>query len=332
MISDTGKALLLPHRVCESTCYINGLEDILEWKGADYTDYLLSVLGGMGEFAYLKFKIANPPNMVYFGANPKYLLADLEQIVGFKQEIIENRVFKSAFSKLKEFIDNGNPVVAGGLDMYFLHYYKDLFLKHHIPIHYVLVTGYDDEKNEVLVHDCTFEGVQRIPYSEFEKALDINVPGMSKRNTIRIFHIDKRLPSEYEITRKGLEFRAEKMLNPPVNIIGIPAMRKLSKEICSWDDDASFNHLITYATIPPHIPKNFNNSNGMRVWKSRVLQELGAKYNEKCWQKAAAIFEESGGIIREICKAALKRDRSSISNLILKVASLEEEAYKIIKG
>ena len=31
----------LPHRVCESTCYINGLEDLLAWKGADYTDFLL---------------------------------------------------------------------------------------------------------------------------------------------------------------------------------------------------------------------------------------------------------------------------------------------------
>lgn len=63
------KILNLPHRVCESTCYVNGLEDILEWQGKKYMNYLLSILGGMGEFAYLKFKIANPPCMVYWGAN-----------------------------------------------------------------------------------------------------------------------------------------------------------------------------------------------------------------------------------------------------------------------
>jgi hypothetical protein len=43
------KILDLPHRVCESTCFINGLEDILEKKGSKYPDYLLSVLGGFGE-------------------------------------------------------------------------------------------------------------------------------------------------------------------------------------------------------------------------------------------------------------------------------------------
>jgi hypothetical protein len=53
------KILNLPHRVCKSTCFSNGLEDILEWKGKKYINYLLPVLGGMGEFTYLKFKNTN---------------------------------------------------------------------------------------------------------------------------------------------------------------------------------------------------------------------------------------------------------------------------------
>jgi len=52
------KLHILPHRVCESTCYVNGLEDLLEWKGAYYTDFLLSVVGGMASFTYLCFKRA----------------------------------------------------------------------------------------------------------------------------------------------------------------------------------------------------------------------------------------------------------------------------------
>jgi len=123
------KILNLPHRVCKSTCYINGLEDILEWKGVKYPYYLLSILGGMGEFTYLKFKMANPPCMVYWGANTKYLLAALENIIGFRQSLIENRVFKNTFPKLKEYIDDKQPVVAGALDMYHLHYYRDIYKK-----------------------------------------------------------------------------------------------------------------------------------------------------------------------------------------------------------
>lgn len=89
------KSLNLPQRVCKSTCFSNGLEDILERKGKRYIDYLLPVLGGMGEFAYLKFKNDNPPQMIFWGANTKYLMKDLEKIFGFKQIISENKHLKT---------------------------------------------------------------------------------------------------------------------------------------------------------------------------------------------------------------------------------------------
>jgi hypothetical protein len=87
------KLLKLPHRVCEGTCYVNGLEDTLTWKGADYSDFLLSIIGGMASFTYLRFKRADPPCMVYWGANPKYLMKDLAEIIGFKEKVIEGRSY-----------------------------------------------------------------------------------------------------------------------------------------------------------------------------------------------------------------------------------------------
>jgi IS5 family transposase len=53
----------------------------LEWKGVSYTDFLLSVVGGMAGFTYLRFKRADPPCMVYWGSNPKYLMKDLGRAV-----------------------------------------------------------------------------------------------------------------------------------------------------------------------------------------------------------------------------------------------------------
>ncbi|OQA21009.1 MAG: hypothetical protein BWY60_00891 [Actinobacteria bacterium ADurb.Bin346] len=321
----------LPHRVCKSTCYINGLEDILEWKGRKYPDYMLSVLGGMGEFSYFRYKRAEPPDMVYFGANPKYLLADLENIIGFKQEIIEDRAFKNTFSLIKSYIDSGRPVVAGALDMFYLHYYRDLYKKQHVPIHYVLVIGYDDDAEEVYVQDCTFSGVQAVSYEEFEKALNVKVPGMSRKNTVRVFNIEENLPEEFELAKKGFNYRAGKMLAPPASFLGIPAMKKLAKEIFKWNDQASFNHLVMYATVPPHVPKKFDNSNGMRAWKSAVLVNIGEKYKVKGWIKAAGMFRQSGELIKDICIAAIQMDANTISKLILDVAEIEEKAYKLIQ-
>jgi len=325
------RLLSLPHKLCESTCYVNGLEDILAWKGANYMNYLLSLVGGMAGFAYLHFKKANPPCMVFWGASPKYLLKDLRVIIGFKETIIEGKSFKYTFSKLKDFINNGQPVVVGALDMYYLHYYPDLYKKSHIPIHYILVVGYDDEEQVVFIHDCSNENVQKISYDEFEKSLDVKVPGMSKENTIRTFTLPKKIPPEFEVATKGFSYKANKFLYPPVQFFGIPAMRKLADEILKWENKKSFEHMVTYATTPPLLPKTFENSHGMRLWQATVLRKLGDKYKISEWSEASELFKQSGKYIMSLCKAALNQGRDEISTILTKIADIEEKAYRLLK-
>lgn len=321
----------LLHRVCESTCYVNGLEDILAWCGADYADFLLSVIGGMAGFTYLRFKRADPPCMVYWGANPKYLMKDLAEIIGFKQTVIEGKAFKSTLPKLKAFIDNGQPVVAGALDMHYLHYYPDLYKKLHVPIHYVLVVGYDDEERVVFVHDCSHKQIQKIPYDEFEESMNVNVLGMSKKNTIRAFTLPQKIPTELEVARKGFECKAKRFLEPPVKLFGVPAMRKLAKEILEWQDKKCFEHMVTYATTPPLLPKTFENSHGMRFWQANVLKTLGNKYHIYSWIEASTLFRQSGEKIMKLCEAALKQNKQRASELLLKIAEIEERAYRLLK-
>ncbi len=322
----------IPHRVCESTCYVNGLEDVLAWKGADYTDFLLSVVGGMAGFTYLRFKRADPPCMVYWGANPKYLLKDLANIIGFKETVIEGRSFAFTFPRLKSFIDAGLPVMAGALDMYYLHYYPDLYRKQHVPIHYVLVVGYDDEQKAVFVHDCSYKSVQKIPYDEFEKSLNVKVPGMSKKNTIRAFTLPDKPPSEFEVAKKGFSYKAEQFLNPPVKLFGIPAMRKLAKDIFEWNNKKSFEHMVTYATTPPLLPKTFENSHGMRFWQADVLSILGNRYDVRNWSQASTLFRRSGENIMKLCQEALKQNRQKISDKLLEIAEIEEQAYTLLRN
>ena len=119
--------------------------------------------------------------------------------------------------------------MVGALDMYYLNYYPDLYLKEHIPIHYILLVGYDEEKKTVFVHDCSIEGMQEMPYDEFEQSINVNVPGLSKRNTYRVFKTPDLIPDEIEVADKGFDHKARHMLKPPVSMFGIPAMRKLAK-------------------------------------------------------------------------------------------------------
>lgn len=331
MPEHTRKLLALPHRVRESTCYVNGLEDLLTWKGQYYIDFLLSVVGGMAGFTYLRFKRADPPCMVYWGANPKYLMKDLSEIIGFEETVVEGKKSGLMFSRLKDFVDEDRPVIAGALDMYYLHYYPELYKKQHVPIHYVLVVGYDEEEQTVLVHDCGNKNVQRIPYGEFEKSMDVNVPGMSKRNTIRAFTLPQKLPSELEVAKKGFSQKAERFLRPPVRLFGIPAMRKLADEILEWDNKKCFDHMATYATTPPLLPTTFENSHGMRFWQADVLDTLGRKYGVSNWTEASKLFRQSGKEIMRLCEAALRQDKQRISVALVEIAGIEERAYTLLK-
>jgi hypothetical protein len=292
------KLIKMPHGVHESTCYVNGLFDVLTWKGAKYNYFLLPIIGGMASFAYLKFKMAKPPCMVYWGNNPKYLLQDLGEIIGFTQLISEGKSFKNEFPKIKRYLDSDEPVMVGALDMYYLHYYPELYKNEHVPIHYLLVNGYDDEKQLVYVHDCSVGGVQQIPYVEFERSLNVNVPGMSKKNTYRIFRLPEKMPSEQEVAEKGLLYKARRMLKPLVSMLGIPAMRKLAKEITTWEGKDCYNHMVAYAGLtPPLIAEDLSHNDGLRFEQARLLKELGHKYHKTEWSEASNLFTKSGELI-----------------------------------
>jgi len=325
------KLIRIPHEVHESTCYVNGLFDVLTWKGAKYDYFLLPIIGGMASFAYLKFKTAKPPCMVYWGNSPKYLLKDLGEIIGFTQTISEGKAFKNEFSKMKTFLENDEPVMVGALDMYYLHYYPELYRREHIPIHYILMVGYDDNRQVVYVHDCSIDGVQEIPYIEFEKALDVNVPGMGKKNTFRVFQSPQKMPTELEIANKGFSYKARRMLKPPVSMFGIPAIRKLVKEIVFWADKDCFTHMVAYAGLtPPLIAEDLSHNDGLRFEQARVLKALGQKYHNTEWSKASNLFTKSGELIIKLCEKALDYEGSACSELLDRIAGIEEEAYRYL--
>lgn len=325
--------ITLPHEVHESTCYVNGLFDVITWKGAKYDYFLLPIIGGMASFTYLKFKAAKPPCMVYWGANPKYLLRELSEIIGFTQQISEGKSFKNEFPKMKECLASNQPVMVGSLDMYYLHYYPDLYQKQHIPIHYVLLVGYDDERQVVYVHDCSVSGVQEIPYDDFEHSLNVNVPGMSKKNTHRVFEVPGKFISELELAEKGFTRKAKRMLNPPVSLLGIPAMRKLSKDISDWIDEGCFKHMTAYAGLtPPLVSEDLSHNDASRFEQAGVLTELDSKYNRKQWKDAAGLFTRSGELIIKLCSEAKKYDGKACSQTLTEIASIEEKGYRLLSS
>jgi hypothetical protein len=321
----------VPHRLAPGVCYANGIEDILAWKGCAYTEGLVRIVGGAASFGYLRFDRAVPPRQVYWGTNPKYFFINLERIVGFKQVVSEGKGAKTTLARVKNCVVAGAPVVAGALDMFYLPFYPEIHNRIHIPTHYLLVVGYDDAEQEFLVYDCAQPDLKSIPYEAFLKALNVKVPGMSARNTVRFFEMPRGLPDELEFAKKGLKAKAEQMLAPPVSMLGIPAMRRLARDLLEWRDRTWFEHMVMYATVPPVIPTTFERSDGTRFMQAGVLVKMATKYGIPEWNEAASRFEQSGYFVIELCKAAMQRRPRTCSGLMTKIADLEEQGYGIIK-
>lgn len=154
---------------------------------------------------------------------------------------------------------------------------------------------------------------------------------MSKKNTFRVFRPPKKIPSELEVARNGFVFKAQQMLRPPVKLFGIPAMRKLAKEIASWNNEECFKHLVTYATTPPELPSGFEHSDGMRFAQADVLDSLGRKCKINEWVDTSKLFRKSGKLVIELCQTAMRQDIGKCSELVTQIADIEEEAYCLLK-
>jgi Butirosin biosynthesis protein H, N-terminal/Domain of unknown function (DUF4872) len=227
------KFICLPHRTAHGMCPVNGVRDLIQWRtGRDWSNEFVFGLGQGGGFAYLRFNFADPPRQIYWGTSSsrqhKYL-ADLLEAGYFE---CENRSFKYAWKKAGEMLDSGTPPVIGPLDMFYLKFYEELYLQRHIPIHYLLLAGYDDQN--AYVYETDHLEVQEVPLNELELAWDVNVPGLGKRNRLVALDVPSDIHLDETLICRSIKDECQMMLMPPVSMIGIPAMEKVAREITGW--------------------------------------------------------------------------------------------------
>ena len=226
----------IPHRRAHGMCPVNGIRDLIHWRaGRDWTNEFVYGLGQGGGFAYLRFNSADPPRQVYWGIAGPRQHSYLAELLGAEHVAVDNRSLKFSWGKAREAVDAGNPPVLGPLDMYHLHFYSDIYHRRHIPIHYVLLVGYDDERAHVL--DTDHDDVQVLPLDELQLAWDVNVPGMGKRNRLSVFDMPTDLEPDDVLIRRSLADQCQTMLHPPVSMVGVPAMEKVAREIAGWPEE-----------------------------------------------------------------------------------------------
>jgi hypothetical protein len=235
-----GRSLTIPHRPKDGMCPVNGIRDLIQWRSChDWSNEFLWGLGQGGSFAYLRFKDADPPRQVYWGTAGPRQHRYLAELLNADYIEIENRTFKFSWNKAREALDAGTPPVLGPLDMFYLPFYQGIYHLRHIPIHYFLLAGYDEEK--AYIYDTGADGLQEISLEDLQLAWDVSVPGLGKRNRLVILDLPHILPPAADLVKKSIFDQCQTMLEPPVSMLGIPAMEKLAGEIAGWPEEFGEN-------------------------------------------------------------------------------------------
>lgn len=340
------KLIEIPHSVCKYTCMVNGISDVYELKtGQKLPCEFMMILSGMAGFAYLKFKRAKPPYMVFWGPSIKVQYKNLKEIFGIEIKVKnEGGSFASAMKILRKNVDDGNPIVIGPLDMFHLDYHE-FFLKLHATAHFVLVVGYDDLAKRVYLYDCNYKELQSLSYENLEHAWQTDEKGYLRKNSVIEFSIPRIVKSLDELTRKGLSHKANQMLNPPIRNFGIPGIKKLSKEFSSWENwmdkgdyVLALKILVMFANVPPTLSREIDNFTASRKEFSLLLKEVADTAKNPKLEQLSNHFQNSGQQIKRLCYTVSdyldqKEDkRSEIPALLSAIAETEEEAYNSIKS
>jgi len=322
--------LTIPHRKAQGLCPVNGIRDLVQWRtGRDWSNEFVYGLGQGGGFAYLRFNFADPPRQVYWGPASPRQHKYLAELFGADYTELENRSFKYAWKKAQSAVDAETPPVIGPLDMFHLHFYEGIYQQRHIPIHYLLLVGYDSEN--AYVHDTGLDDVQTIPLSELELAWEVNVPGLGKRNRLVILNIQNEIAPTDALIRRSIRDECEMMLKPPVSMIGVPAMEKVAREIGNWPQElgkeAANSCLLQvreYLNSPP-------DSMGVHLTAGRdiyiaFLEQAGAMA-ELDFTEAIQRFHSTIDMIPKIAKAIQLNDLSTVADGFARIAEFEKEAF-----
>lgn len=310
------KLITLKHHAHDYECMWNGIEDLyIRDTGEKLPPSFFFILSAFGSFCYMKTPKSDLKRMIALGdGRTKQMYEFLAPIVGFEYKHYEYKTFEQAIKKAKSEIDTGYPPVLGALDMYYLPYYSKLYHRDHIPFHYVLMIGYDDNAQCIYLLDCGRKEVQTLLYDELRHAWDCSYPGLSKPNTVCTVRMNST-KKKYQIAKEALAKKSEMFLNQPVSFVGrkgfekfIRELPKLKSELAKADYDKVLANMVMFFGTVPTIPNALRGINepdevnfgGGFDKMSRVLHDMGRECGNETWLEVSGRFEEGIVIISKI--------------------------------
>lgn len=337
------KIIQMNHHVDDYECMWNGLEDIyLNQTHKQIPNGFFFSLAGFGSIIYLKNQKDYKVMPCLSDGRTKMMYKKMAPVIGFSYRNIENRTFSYTMKKARESIDLGNPVILGALDMMHLPYYPKFYHQESIPIHYVLMNGYDSEG--VYIFDCGKKEQIKLSLSELEKSMAIQKTPLSGYNSIFLVQM-KEPRSPLEIMKTMMNNKAQDFLYPKMSFLGSKGLAKMALEFPNWENEMSkeeydkcLTRFVTFLGTVPNIPNRLKgiDEKDFVVYKGE-RDRMAEVYSFFGYTEIASLFRESGEIISKMVSILVdylshKNDfRKEVPTFLNEILHLETEAYQKIK-
>ena len=287
-------------------------------------------------FFYFPWLKVNQAPAISYRTMPGHIFSKVARRLGFHVRRERFSSPKKAQQVLDEKLERGFPV---GLQVgvYHLTYFPDAY-RFHFNAHNLVVYG--KEGDTYLISDPVMEQPTKLSSQELEKVRFAKGVLSPKGHMYFPTHLPKHISLETAI-RKGIKETCQKML-APVPIVGVKAIRWVSKDILRWYDKRGVKITNHYLAQMIRMQEEIGTGGGgFRFIYGAFLEEAAEvlKNNtlKECSQEITAIGDLWRDFAVEVARLYKNRNQAhraayeDLSQRLLTIAEREEAFYKRLK-
>ena len=287
-------------------------------------------------FFYFPWLKVNQAPAISYRTMPGHIFSKVARRLGFHVRRERFSSPKKAQQVLDEKLERGFPV---GLQVgvYHLTYFPDAY-RFHFNAHNLVVYG--KEGDTYLISDPVMEQPTKLSSQELEKVRFAKGVLSPKGHMYFPTHLPKYISLETAI-RKGIRETCQKML-APVPIVGVKAIRWVSKDILRWYDKRGVKITNHYLAQMIRMQEEIGTGGGgFRFIYGAFLEEAAEvlKNNtlKECSQEITAIGDLWRDFAVEVARLYKNRNQAhraayeDLSQRLLTIAQREEAFYKRLK-
>ena len=287
-------------------------------------------------FFYFPWLKVNQAPAISYRTMPGHIFSKVARRLGFRVRRERFSSPEKAQQVLDEKLERGFPV---GLQVgvYHLTYFPDAY-RFHFNAHNLVVYG--KEGDTYLISDPVMEQPTKLSSQELEKVRFAKGVLSPKGHMYFPTHLPKHISLETAI-RKGIKETCQKML-APVPIVGVKAIRWVSKDILRWYDKRGVKITNHYLAQMIRMQEEIGTGGGgFRFIYGAFLEEAAEvlKNNtlKECSQEITSIGDLWRDFAVEVARLYKNRNQAhraayeDLSQRLLIIAQREEAFYKRLK-